>query len=68
MRPMAGYRYKIGESVLLRTAARLGAPQGAYQVIQRLPALTNGLRYLIRSVERDEYKQIVDEGDLGKIS
>jgi hypothetical protein len=64
---MAGYRYKIGESVLLRTAARLGAPQGAYQVIQRLPALTKGLRYLIRSLE-EEYKQIVDENDLGKIS
>jgi len=41
--------------------------KGAYQVIQRLPALTKGLRYLIRSLE-EEYKQIVDENDLGKIS
>jgi hypothetical protein len=64
---MTSYRYKIGQEVLLRTAARLGAPQGAYQIMQRLPVQNDRLRYLIRSLEQEEYKQIVDESDLGKI-
>jgi hypothetical protein len=63
---ISSHRYKIGQEVLLRTAARLGAPQGAYQIIQRLPARNNRLRYLIRSLEQEEYKLIVDESDLGR--
>jgi hypothetical protein len=63
---ISSHRYKIGQEVL-RTAARLGAPQGAYQIIQRLPARNNRLRYPIRSLEQEEYKLIVDESDLGRI-
>ena len=64
---MTSYRYKIGQEVLLRTAARLGAPQGAYQIMQSLPVQNDRLRYRIRSLEQEEYKQIVDESNLGKI-
>jgi hypothetical protein len=61
------YRYKIGQTVVLRTVARLGAPHGAYSVLQRLRAQNGGPRYLVASLEHDDYKQIVDEGDLGQL-
>src|SRR5262249_20295330 len=32
------YRCKIGQKVLLRTAARLGAPHGAYQILKSKPS------------------------------
>ena len=61
-----GYRYKIGELVQFRAGARGHAPHGAYQIIQRMPIQSDKCRYLIRSMEED-YEQIADEGDLGKI-
>ena len=64
---MPDSRYKIGQKVFLRTAARLGAPHGAYQILERLPAQDNRPRYLIRSLEHEGYKLIVDEGDLGRL-
>jgi hypothetical protein len=64
---MPDYQFKIGQKVFLRTAARLGAPQGAYQILERLPAQNKQLRYLIRSLEHEGYKLIVDEVDLGRL-
>ena len=61
---MSDYRYKIGQKVFIRGAARLGAPRGAYQILERLPAQNDQLRYLVKSLEHDNYKMIVDERDL----
>jgi hypothetical protein len=55
---------KSAKKVLLRTAARLGAPHGAYQILE-VSAQGDQLRYLIRSLEHEGYKQIVNEVDLG---
>ena len=60
------YQFKIGQQVSLRTAAQIKAPRGAYQIIQRFAARSGTLRYLIRSLEETEYRQIVDEADLAK--
>jgi len=64
---VTGYRFKIGQSVHFRAAARLRAPSGIYRIIQRLPAEKDQLRYLIRSLDEEEYEQIANESDLGKI-
>jgi hypothetical protein len=64
---MSDYQYKIGQKVFLRTAAHLGAPHGAYQILERLRAQNDRLRYLIGSLEHEGYRQIVDECDLGRL-
>jgi hypothetical protein len=46
---MSNYRYKIGEKVFIRGAARIDASRGAYEFLERLPAQIDQLRYLIRS-------------------
>jgi hypothetical protein len=61
---MPDYQYRIGQKVFIRGAARLGAPRGAYQILERLPAQNDQARYLIRSLEQDNYKTIVDENAL----
>ena len=61
---MPDYRYKIGQKVFIRGAARLGAPRGAYQILELLPAQNDQPRYLIVSLEQDNYKTIVNERDL----
>lgn len=61
---MSNYRYKIGEKVFIRGAARIDASRGAYEILERLPAQNDQLRYLIRSLHNDNYKAIVDESDL----
>jgi hypothetical protein len=60
------YQFKIGQQVVLRTAIRIKAPRGAYRIIQRFAARSGALRYLIMSLEEEEYRQIVDEADLGR--
>jgi hypothetical protein len=61
---VANYRYKIGQKVFIRGAARLDAPKGAYQILQRLPAENDRPRYLLSSLEHDDCKMIVAESDL----
>jgi hypothetical protein len=58
------YRYKIGQKVFIRGAARVDEPRGAYQILERLPAQNGQFRYFIRSMQDDDYKTIVDETDL----
>jgi hypothetical protein len=58
------YRYNIGQKVFIRGSARLDAPKGAYQILQRLPAENDRPRYLVSSLEHDDCKVIVAEGDL----
>jgi hypothetical protein len=61
---MTDYRYKIGQKVFIRGPARIDAPRGAYQILERLPARNDRLRYLIRSLQDINYKTIVDETNL----
>ena len=61
---MPDYRYKIGQKVFIQGGARLDEPKGAYQIVERLPAQNDQPRYLIRSLEHDDYKTIVYENDL----
>jgi|RhiMetdeSRZDD1v2_1073273.scaffolds.fasta_scaffold2311878_1 hypothetical protein len=64
---MPSYRYKIGQKVSFLRAARLAAPQGPYQVLERLPPQDDQCRYLIRILDNEEYNQIVDESDLVRL-
>src|SRR6185312_6159938 len=64
IRSVPNYRYKIGQKVSFLRAARYRAPQGPYQVLERLPPQDKQCRYLIRSLDNEEYNQIVDESDL----
>ena len=61
---MSDYRYKIGQKVFIRGGARLGAPRGAYQILERLPAQNDQLRYLVKSLDQNYHQMIVDERDL----
>jgi hypothetical protein len=60
---MTQHRYKIGQKVFIRGAARLDAPKGAYQILQRLPAENDRPRYLLSSLEHGDCKVIVAERD-----
>jgi len=61
---MPSYRFKIGQQVSFLRASRFRAPEGPYQVLERLPPQGNRCRYLIRSLDNEDYNQIVDETDL----
>jgi hypothetical protein len=61
---MTDHRYKIGQKVFIRGSARLDAPKGAYQILQRLPAENDRPRYLVSSLEHEDCKVIVAESDL----
>jgi hypothetical protein len=63
---MPNFQFKIGQQVLLRTSTRIKAPLGAYQILERLAVHNGKLRYLIRSLEEDEFRRIVDEADLAR--
>jgi hypothetical protein len=60
------YQFKIGQRVLLRANNQIKAAPGAYQIIERLTARNGRLRYLISSLEEEEYRLTVDEADLAK--
>jgi hypothetical protein len=61
---MPDYRYKVGQKVFIRGAARIDAPSGAYQVLQRLQSQNDQPRYLIMSLQDHSFKTTVDEKDL----
>ena len=52
--PMTQRRYKFS-----RKSARLEAPKGAHQILQRLPAENDRIRYLVSSLEHEDCKVIV---------
>ena len=55
------HKYKIGQSVYFRLkVSKAGELAGApYQIIQRLPGATGGIRYRLRSADGQE--RIADE-------
>jgi hypothetical protein len=53
---MAGYKFKIGETVYFHPKLPIDASRGAYQIIRRLPTAEGVFQYVIRSVNEDRQR------------
>jgi hypothetical protein len=61
---MAEHKFKIGEIVFF-TKVSVNAPQGAYEIIKRLPTSDGAFQYVIRSA-REDHRRVAKEYELSR--
>lgn len=63
IRAAATHKFKVGETVFLRSAASRNAPSGAYQVTKQLPGTGGEHEYRIKSAS-EPHERVVRESEL----
>jgi hypothetical protein len=57
------HKFKVGETVFLRSAASRNAPSGAYEVTKQLPGTGGEREYRIKSAN-EPHERVVRESEL----
>jgi hypothetical protein len=62
---MPSHKFKIGETVILRSAVSRNVPGGVYEVAKQLPHNGREFEYRIKSAT-EEHERVVRESELTK--
>jgi hypothetical protein len=60
---MPSHKFKVGETVMLRSAVSRNMPGGAYEVIKQLPHNGSEFEYRIKSANED-HQRVARESEL----
>jgi hypothetical protein len=61
---MTAHKFKIGQSVRLRTVQTHQAPAGEYRIIRQLPQTDGNMHYRVRSSADEQREMVVKESEL----
>ena len=66
MKPMT-YKFRVGETVILKPRRDLNVPGGVYEIVTRLPGTSGEPEYRIKSAD-EPHQRLARESDLSKAS
>jgi hypothetical protein len=63
---MPSHKFKVGETVMLRSAVSRNVPGGAYEVTKQLPHNGSEFEYRIKSAN-EEHQRVARESELTRV-
>jgi hypothetical protein len=60
---MANYKFKIGQTVFIKSAPHHNLPRGAYVILKKMPERDGEFEYRVRNIA-EPHERVVREGQL----